>query len=159
VPKDRSEKVVAAHGLRKVAVASAAGSAFSYKLSRSGIQNEILTQARFTVSILKNTEYCHFSCFPEDNAFMNWSVYIILSTDNTLYTGITVDVPRRIDQHATGKGAKYFRGRQPEQLVYVEPGHNRSSATKREIDLKKMNQEQKSHLITSDTNKIREVVS
>ena len=90
---------------------------------------------------------------------MNWSVYIILCTDNTLYTGITVDVPRRFDQHAIGKGAKYFRGRQPEQLVYVESGHNRSSATKREIDLKKLSRKEKTQLITSDKNKIREVVS
>jgi putative endonuclease len=90
---------------------------------------------------------------------MNWYVYIILCTDNTLYTGITVDVPRRFDQHSTGKGAKYFRGRQPEQQVYVEPGNNRSSATKREIDLKKMSLEGKAQLIISDTNKIREVVS
>ena len=85
---------------------------------------------------------------------MNWSVYIILCSDNTLYTGITVDVPRRFDQNSTGKGAKYFRGRQPEQLVYVEPGHNRSSATKREINLKKMNREEKSRIITSEMNKI-----
>ena len=90
---------------------------------------------------------------------MNWFVYIILCSDNTLYTGITVDVPRRFDQHATGKGAKYFRGRQPEQLVYLEPGHNRSSATKREIHVKKLSREEKSIIIASDTNKIREVVS
>ena len=90
---------------------------------------------------------------------MNWFVYIILCTDNTLYTGITVDVPRRFDQHANGKGAKYFRGRQPEQLVYLEPGHNRSSATKREIHVKKLSREEKSIIIASDTNKIREVVS
>ena len=90
---------------------------------------------------------------------MKWFVYIILCTDNTLYTGITVDVPRRFDQHATGRGAKYFRGRQPEQLVYLEPGHNRSSATKREIHLKKLSRAEKTQLITSDTNKIREVVS
>ena len=88
---------------------------------------------------------------------MNWSVYIILCSDNSLYTGITVDVPRRFEQHATGKGAKYFRGRQPEQLVYVEPGHNRSSATKREIHLKKLSREEKSQLINSATNKIRNV--
>jgi putative endonuclease len=56
-------------------------------------------------------------------------------------------------------GAKYFRGRRPEQLVYVEPGHNRSSATKREIDLKKMSRAVKTRIIASDTNKIREVVS
>ncbi len=90
---------------------------------------------------------------------MKWFVYIILCTDNTLYTGITVNVPRRFDQHSTGKGAKYFRGRQPEQLVYVEPGHSRSSATKREINLKKLSRAEKSRIITSDTNKIREVVS
>ena len=104
-------------------------------------------------------EYCHLSRFSGDNAFMNWSVYIILCSDNTLYTGITVDVSRRFDLHANGKGAKYFRSRQPEQLVYLEPGHNRSSATKREINLKKMSREGKSQLINSDTNKIREVVS
>ena len=89
---------------------------------------------------------------------MNWSVYIILCTDNTLYTGITNDVPRRFDQHAAGRGAKYFRGRQPKQLVYIEPGHNRSSATKREIDLKKLSREDKSRIITSAMNKITELL-
>ena len=103
-------------------------------------------------------EYCYFSCFPEDNASMNWFVYIILCTDNTLYTGITVDVPRRFDQHSIGKGAKYFRGRQPEQQVYVEPGHNRSSATKREITLKKLSRAEKLRIIASKLNKITKVV-
>jgi putative endonuclease len=89
---------------------------------------------------------------------MNWSVYIILCTDNTLYTGITIDVSRRFNQHATGRGAKYFRGRQPKQLVYIEPGHNRSSATKREIDLKKSSQVEKLRIIASDINKITEIL-
>ena len=62
--------------------------------------------------------------------------------------------PRRFNQHAAGRGAKYFRGRQPKQLVYIEPGHNRSSATKREIDLKKLSREEKSRIITSDMNKL-----
>ena len=87
---------------------------------------------------------------------MNWSVYIILCTDNTLYTGIAVDVAKRFNQHAAGQGAKYFCGRQPKQLVYIEPGHNRSSATKREIDLKKLSREEKSRIIASDMNKIAE---
>lgn len=89
---------------------------------------------------------------------MNWSVYIILCTDNTLYTGITIDIARRFTLHAAGRGAKYFRGRKPEQLVYIEPGHNRSSATKREIDLKRMSREQKSLIISSDMNKITELL-
>ncbi len=87
---------------------------------------------------------------------MIWSVYMILCTDNTLYTGISIDVSRRYKQHETGQGAKYFRGRQPKQLVYLEPGHNRSSATKREIDLKKLNKLEKAKLIESGSNKLSE---
>ena len=101
---------------------------------------------------LENTQ--SLSCL----ASMNWSVYIILCTDNTLYTGIAVDVAKRFNQHAAGQGAKYFRGRQPKQLVYIEPGHNRSSATKREIDLKKLSREEKSRIIASDINKITEIL-
>ena len=87
---------------------------------------------------------------------MNGTVDTILCTDNTHYTGIVIDVSRRFNKHAAGRGAKYFRGRQPKQLVYIEPGHNRSSATKREIDLKKLSREEKSRIITSDMNKITE---
>jgi putative endonuclease len=89
---------------------------------------------------------------------MSWSVYIILCSDNTFYTGITVDVFRRFDQHAAGRGAKYFRSRQPKQLVYLEPGHNRSSATKREIDLKNLSREEKSQMISSEMNKITDLL-
>jgi putative endonuclease len=85
---------------------------------------------------------------------MNWSVYIILCTDDTFYTGITIDITKRYQQHASGQGAKYFRGRQPKQLVYLEPGHNRSTATKREMNLKKLNRNDKSRLIASDSNKL-----
>ena len=87
---------------------------------------------------------------------MSWSVYILLCSDNTFYTGITVDVIRRFDQH--GRGAKYFRSRQPKQLVYLEPGHNRSSATKREIDLKNLRREEKSQMISSEMNKITKLL-
>lgn len=69
---------------------------------------------------------------------MNWHVYIILCSDNSLYTGITTDVERRLRQHADGRGAKYFRSRQPRRLVYLESSHTRSSATKREMEIKRM---------------------
>ncbi|TAL46220.1 MAG: GIY-YIG nuclease family protein [Methylovulum sp.] len=82
---------------------------------------------------------------------MNWSVYIILCTDDSLYTGITTDVSRRFAQHSNQKGAKYFRGRQPKQLLYVETGHNRSSAGKREIAIKKLNRHEKLKLVASPT--------
>jgi putative endonuclease len=85
---------------------------------------------------------------------MHWQVYIILCTDDSLYTGITNDVARRFNQHADRQGAKYFRGRRPKQLVYVEPGHDRSSASKREIVIKKLPRFEKLLLLASDNNKV-----
>lgn len=90
---------------------------------------------------------------------MNWQVYIILCTDDSLYTGITIDVARRFNQHADKQGAKYFRGRQPKQLVYVETGHNRSSASKRESVIKKLPRLEKLKLLASDTNKVEAVTN
>ncbi|HEX5772764.1 MAG TPA: GIY-YIG nuclease family protein [Geomobilimonas sp.] len=84
---------------------------------------------------------------------MTWHVYIILCSDHTLYTGITTDIDRRLREHATGKkGAKYFRGRGPKELLYLEGGHDRSSAGKREIEIKKMKHADKCLLATSDRN-------
>ncbi len=67
---------------------------------------------------------------------MNWQVYIIRCSDGSLYTGITTDLARRFRQHAEGRGAKYFRGRRPEQLLYRETGHTRSTASRREAEIK-----------------------
>jgi len=85
---------------------------------------------------------------------VNWQVYIILCTDDTLYTGITVDVARRFSQHGDKQGAKYFRSRQPKQLVYVETGHDRSTASKREIVIKKLSRLEKFRLLASENNKV-----
>lgn len=78
---------------------------------------------------------------------MNWQVYIILCKDNSLYTGITTDVQRRFAQHLAGTGAKYFRGHSPLRLVYLEDGHDRSSASRREAEIKKLRPEDKRRLI------------
>ncbi len=80
---------------------------------------------------------------------MNWLVYIILCSDDTFYTGITTDLQRRFDQHASGQGAKYFRGRQPLQVVYQENGHTRSSAGRRELEIKALTRAEKITLISS----------
>jgi putative endonuclease len=87
---------------------------------------------------------------------MNWFVYIILCSDDSLYTGITNDVERRFEQHAKGRGAKYFYGRQPRRLVYVESAHDRSSATRRELCVKKLSRQQKVLLIESESNRIND---
>ena len=84
----------------------------------------------------------------------DWVVYIIHCTDESLYTGITNNIEKRYAQHATQKGAKYFRGRKPKKLVYQEGGHDRSSASKREMEIKKLSRENKVQLILSRDNQL-----
>jgi putative endonuclease len=86
---------------------------------------------------------------------MNWQVYIILCTDNSLYTGITVDIDRRLSEHGGALGAKYFRGRKPQQVMYLESGHTRSSASKREAAIKKLKRTAKVSLIESGKNEVK----
>ncbi len=78
---------------------------------------------------------------------MMWSVYIILCSDNSLYTGITTSIDRRLAQHANQRGAKYFRGRRPGPVVFLEPNHTRSSASQREAAIKKLSPAAKRELI------------
>ncbi len=85
---------------------------------------------------------------------MHWQVYMILCSDNSLYTGITTDIARRLEQHGNGRGAKYFRGRQPRQLVYLESGHTRSTAAQREAAIKRLSRPDKCCLISSPSNEV-----
>ncbi len=81
---------------------------------------------------------------------MSWNLYIIEASDASLYTGISTDVERRFEEHRSGnKGARYFNGREPLEVVYIESGHNRSSASKREAEIKGMTRAQKKSLIAS----------
>lgn len=77
-----------------------------------------------------------------------WSIYIIEASDTSFYTGITTDVERRFQQHLHGRrGARYFNGRHPLEVVYREDGHTRSSASRREAEIKKLTRAQKRGLI------------
>ena len=91
----------------------------------------------------------------KQNKVMNWLVYIILCSDDSLYTGITIDVERRFAQHVAGTGAKYFRGRSPRRLVYLEGNHDRSSASRREVEVKKLRPVDKRTLIVSPGNQLK----
>lgn len=84
---------------------------------------------------------------------MNWLVYIILCSDGSLYTGITNDLERRLHQHANRRGAKYFRGRTPGPVVYLERGHDRSSASRREAAIKRLSPQAKRSLIAGHAGK------
>ena len=80
---------------------------------------------------------------------MKWIIYILKCKDQSLYTGITNDIDKRIEKHISGNGSKYLRGRLPIKLVYEEIALNRSEATKREVKIKKLNKKEKQFLIKS----------
>lgn len=80
-----------------------------------------------------------------------WYVYILRCADDTLYTGMTDDVPRRLEAHNCGKGAKYTRGRSPLTLVYSEECQSYSAALKREYAIKQLNRKQKLAMIANHT--------
>jgi len=76
-----------------------------------------------------------------------WLVYILRCGDGSLYTGITNDLAGRIEKHQSGKGAKYTKSRGPLKLVYQETLPDRSTATKREIQIKALTRQEKLALI------------
>ena len=83
----------------------------------------------------------------------DWYVYIVRCSDSSLYTGITVDVERRIDEHNNNNrlGAKYTRARRPVSLVYSEALVSKSAAAKRECAIKQLSREQKDRLVAGGT--------
>ena len=78
-----------------------------------------------------------------------WYVYVVRCSDNSLYTGIAMDVTRRIDEHNNDDkaGAKYTRPRRPVRLVYQEEVSSRSEAASRESAIKKLTKPEKEALI------------
>lgn len=77
----------------------------------------------------------------------SWFVYILQCVDKTYYTGITTDLERRVEEHnSSPKGARYTRAKRPVHLVYSESCDNRSEASKREHQIKKLTRSQKRDL-------------
>lgn len=76
-----------------------------------------------------------------------WIVYILRCADDTLYTGITNDLPKRLAMHSSGKGAKYVRGRTPFTLAYQETHLSKSAALKKELFIKSLSREAKLRLL------------
>ena len=75
-------------------------------------------------------------------------MYILKCNDNSLYTGITTDIQRRLLEHnGSNKGAKYTKTRRPVLLVYNEKCEDRSSPLKREHSIKKLTREEKLKII------------
>lgn len=79
---------------------------------------------------------------------MKYYVYILLCSDGTLYTGYTNNLDKRIKAHNKGKGAKYTKNKRPVKLLYHEEFDDKSSAMKREYNIKQLRRKQKQELFT-----------
>lgn len=81
----------------------------------------------------------------------NWYVYILRCADNSLYTGVTTDVARRLAQHnqCNKTGAKYTRVRRPVSLAYQETALDRKTACQREYQLKQLTKKEKEKLVSA----------
>jgi len=83
-----------------------------------------------------------------NQSLKNWYIYIVRCADNSLYTGITLDIERRLAEHNGQKGgAKYTRNKQPVKLVYTEMADSQSAASRREFAIKKLSKQEKEGLI------------
>jgi putative endonuclease len=76
-------------------------------------------------------------------------VYMVECTDQTLYTGWTTDVERRLKMHNAGRGARYTRERGPVRLVYVEEVANKPAALRRERQIKRLPRAKKLQLVNT----------
>ena len=77
-----------------------------------------------------------------------WYIYILECKDKSLYTGVTTNLTERLDRHNKGKASKYTRGRTPVNMIFSEEHPSKTSALKREHELKHWSRTKKLALIT-----------
>ncbi len=80
--------------------------------------------------------------------YIVWYVYILRCADNSLYTGTTTNISRRVNEHNRTKGGVYTRTRLPVKLLYEETYKTRSQALKREAQIKRWSRHKKLALIS-----------
>ena len=82
---------------------------------------------------------------------MSWYLYVVRCSDESLYTGVTTNLKRRLHEHnSTKRGAKYTKTRRPVKLVYFEEYEDRSSAQRAENYFKKLCKEEKEGTVKSN---------
>ena len=80
---------------------------------------------------------------------MKWTVYILECSDTSLYTGITIHLERRLEEHRTGRGAQYTKHRSPLKVRYTEHRRTKSAALTREAAIKSLVRSEKLALIAA----------
>jgi len=77
--------------------------------------------------------------------------YVLRCSDGSFYTGYTTDVQRRIEEHNSGDGAKYTRGRTPVELIHFEEFDSKSAAMSREYEIKQLSRAAKESLVSGES--------
>ena len=91
---------------------------------------------------------------------MKYYIYILKTVNNTLYCGITPDLPKRYKQHLEGKGAKYTKANKPVSIVYADILDNKSVALKEEYRIKhKLSRREKLQLIEENQKNTEKIVN
>ncbi len=86
---------------------------------------------------------------------LKWYVYILECENGTFYTGLTDNLQRRFSEHASGKGGNYTERNRPEEMLYYETFDTRTSAEKREKQIKRWTRDKKNALIQGNIDKLR----
>lgn len=82
-------------------------------------------------------------------------VYMLRCKNNSLYTGWTTNLERRVREHNKGTGSKYVRANRPVELVYFEEMNDRVEAAKREYQIKQLSKDEKELLVSQQGSKLR----
>ena len=78
-------------------------------------------------------------------------IYILKCADNSLYTGYTNDLEKRLKAHNEGTGAKYTKARLPVEMVYHEEFDDKKAAMSREWYIKhRLSRDEKLSLINTN---------
>ena len=101
---------------------------------------------RISLEVAEELLDCYYN--RTNKVYQMWYTYIVRCSDNSLYTGVTTDLERRVDEHnSSDKGSKYTKTRSPVKLVYDETHTDRSSSCKRESEIKKLSRTDKLKII------------
>jgi putative endonuclease len=90
------------------------------------------------------------TCSTSNLIIAHWHLYMLRTPTGMLYTGITTDVLRRLQQHQSGKGAKSLRGKGELTLAFNCPVGDRSQASKLEYHIKQLNKKRKEQLVNDN---------
>ncbi len=92
-------------------------------------------------------------------AAQHWFVYLVRASNGALYCGITTEPARRLRQHQSGRGARFFRSSPAQAMVYLETCADKSTALRRELAIKALSKAAKEQLVLASPLSLAETVS